>query len=62
VRFAAVDRIVVWHVRQLLRFMPTRQSRKNSDRELELRLKELNVFGFFLLFSMAAFLIDQLIN
>jgi hypothetical protein len=54
VRFAAVDRIVVWHVRQLLRFMPTRQSRRNSDRELELRLKKLNVLGFFLLFSMAA--------
>jgi hypothetical protein len=48
-------------MRQVSRFIP-RSPRRYSDREAELRLKELNIVGFALLLYGAAVIADAVLN
>jgi len=52
-----LDRFAHWHIRKIMPYLP-RSSRRYTEREMELRLKELQIIGFFLWVGLAAVLAD----
>jgi hypothetical protein len=52
-----LERITRWHIRKILPLLP-KSSRWYGDREMELRLKELQIIGFVLWVGLGAVLVD----
>ena len=55
------DRFTEWHYRKIRRFVP-RSPRAMSIPEMELRFKELQTFGFFLVVTYIAIITDAVMG